>query len=312
MPTLAKLDAVVCFAHAGNTQLVAVLAGVLNGAIVQLLGINAFIVTLGTLTAIRGIVLIVMDGRSLSVDNVDAIAAMRVFESGRVPLGHFFVLLGVVLIVASVLLSMRAKRSGGTLGSKAPAALGMLIGGGRLAVAKPVVYMAVFTGIVWFVLTFTNTGRRLYAVGGNAEAARLSGINVGRYKMAGFILCSAAAGFGGILFGSPARRELSGRDRRHGRRDRRRDLHRGRVSSSRAYTHLRDFAMPRTKDSADSASIALDADDEPMQNSKPNNYSVPAVEKALDIIEYLAAEGVPMTRAQLARSIASRPNCSTC
>ncbi len=76
--------------------------------------------------------------------------------------------------------------------------------GARLVVAKPVVYMAVFTGIVWFVLTFTNTGRRLYAVGGNAEAARLSGINVGRYKieMAGFILCSAAASFGGILFGS--------------------------------------------------------------------------------------------------------------
>ncbi|SAK74278.1 inner-membrane translocator [Caballeronia hypogeia] len=194
-------------------MLVAVLAGVLNGAIVQLLGINAFIVTLGTLTAIRGIVLIVTDGRSLSVESVDAIAAMRVFESGRVPLGHFFVLLGVVLMLASVLLVMRARKTQGALGAKAPAVLGMLIGGAavlalgwlggaRLAVAKPVVYMAVFTALVWFVLTFTSTGRRLYAVGGNAEAARLSGINVGRYKMAGFILCSAAAGFGGILFGS--------------------------------------------------------------------------------------------------------------
>ncbi|CAB3810664.1 ABC transporter permease subunit [Paraburkholderia fynbosensis] len=194
-------------------MLVAVLAGVLNGAIVQLLGINAFIVTLGTLTAIRGIVLIVTDGRSLSVESVDAIAAMRMFESGRVPLGHFFVLLGLVLIAASVFLIMRARNARGALGSRAPAVLGILsggaavlalglIGGARLAVAKPVVYMAVFTALVWFVLSFTSTGRRLYAVGGNAEAARLSGINVGRYKMAGFILCSAAAGFGGILFGS--------------------------------------------------------------------------------------------------------------
>ncbi|MDR5781367.1 ABC transporter permease [Caballeronia sp. LZ065] len=194
-------------------MLVAVLAGVLNGAIVQWLGINAFIVTLGTLTAIRGVVLIVTDGRSLSVESVDAIAAMRVFESGRVPLGGFFIVLGIVLIAASGLLAMRAKRAGRALGNAAPAAFGMLaggvvvlalgwIGGARLAVAKPVIYMAIFTGIVWFVLSFTNTGRRLYAVGGNAEAARLSGINVGRYKMAGFILCSAAAGFGGILFGS--------------------------------------------------------------------------------------------------------------
>jgi D-xylose transport system permease protein len=194
-------------------MLVAVLAGVLNGAIVQLLGINAFIVTLGTLTAIRGVVLIVTDGRSLSVESVDTIAAMRAFESGRVPLGHAFVVLGIVLIAAAALISLRAKRPGGTLGTKAPAALGMLAagacvlalgwyGGERLAVAKPVIYMAVFTALVWFVLTFTNTGRRIYAVGGNAEAARLSGINVGRYKMAGFILCSAAAGFGGILFGS--------------------------------------------------------------------------------------------------------------
>ncbi len=65
--------------------------------------------------------------------------------------------------------------------------------------------------------------------------------------------------------------------------------------------------MPRMKDSADSiASVALDGDDEPTQNSKPN-YSVPAVEKVLDIIEYLAAEGVPMTCAQLARALNRQP-----
>jgi D-xylose transport system permease protein len=65
--------------------------------------------------------------------------------------------------------------------------------------------MLVFAGLVWFVLTFTITGRRLYAVGGNAEAARLSGINVLRYKLAAFVLCSAAAGFAGILFASRLR-----------------------------------------------------------------------------------------------------------
>ena len=54
---------------AGLAMLAAAGVGVLNGAIVQLLGINAFIVTLGTLTAIRGLVLIVTNGRSLLVED---------------------------------------------------------------------------------------------------------------------------------------------------------------------------------------------------------------------------------------------------
>jgi D-xylose transport system permease protein len=62
--------------------------------------------------------------------------------------------------------------------------------------------MAAFTLIVWFVLSATTIGRRIYAVGGNAEAARLSGINVHAYKLGAFVLSSVAAGFAGILFGS--------------------------------------------------------------------------------------------------------------
>jgi D-xylose transport system permease protein len=68
-------------------------------------------------------------------------------------------------------------------------------------VPYPVLYMAAFTLIVWFVLSFTTVGRRVYAVGGNAEAARLSGINVHAYKLGAFILSSLAAGFAGVLFG---------------------------------------------------------------------------------------------------------------
>lgn len=190
--------------------MVAMAVGVLNGAIVQYLGINAFIVTLGTLTAIRGVVLIVTDGRSLSVDSTDAIIAMRSFESGRVPVGMALIVLGLVVAAGGLWITMRARKYGSPLsagpfgamtGGVAMVAVGAL-GGTQLALAKPVIYLGVFTLVVWFVLSFTNIGRRVYAVGGNAEAARLSGINVKAYKMAGFVLCSAAAGFGGILFGS--------------------------------------------------------------------------------------------------------------
>jgi len=78
---------------------VACAAGALNGAIVQLLGINAFIVTLGTMTAIRGLVLIYTDGRSLAATSPEAIDAMRAFESGRVQMGS------VILILAALLVS---------------------------------------------------------------------------------------------------------------------------------------------------------------------------------------------------------------
>ena len=189
---------------------VSVLAGLLNGAIVQYLGINAFIVTLGTLTAIRGVVQIYTDGRSLSVDTPEALMAMRQFESGPLPVAIPLLLIGAALLLAGIWLVLQARRGARNL---SPASLGMVVGGVcclslvwagglSLAMPKPVVYMAFFTMIVWFVLSLTNVGRRVYAVGGNPEAARLSGINVKRYKMAGFILCSAAAGFGGILFGS--------------------------------------------------------------------------------------------------------------
>ena len=133
---------------------VAALVGLLNGVMVQFVGINAFIVTLGTLTAVRGLVLIVTNGRSLMVQDPQSLATMTAFESGR-------------------------------LGS----------------IPYPVFYLAAFTLIVWFILGFTVQGRRIYAVGGNAEAARLSGINVTAYKLGAFVLSSLAAGFAGVLFG---------------------------------------------------------------------------------------------------------------
>lgn len=186
------------------------MVGVLNGSIVQFLGINAFIVTLGTLTAIRGLVLILTDGRSLIVSTPEARAQMVAFEGGRVPVQMALIIIGALLIAWFVVRLIKARRAGehiavsapvGILGSAALMALA-LAAGPELAVAKPVIYTGIYTVIVWAVLSFTTIGRRVYATGGNPVAARLSGVNVNAYKMAGFVLCSATAGFAGILFGS--------------------------------------------------------------------------------------------------------------
>jgi ribose/xylose/arabinose/galactoside ABC-type transport system permease subunit len=56
------------------------------------------------------------------------------------------------------------------------------------------------TLVSWFVLSYTAVGRRLYAVGGNTEAARLSGIDIARYKIVPFVLNGFAAAVVGILY----------------------------------------------------------------------------------------------------------------
>lgn len=149
------IDHVGFWAAMGLSLATAGTVGVLNGVMVELVGINAFIVTLGTLTAIRGLVLVVTNGRSLMVGTPAALAAMTTFESGR-----------------------------------------------ALDLPLPILYMVGFTLLVWLMLHFTTAGRRIYAAGGNPEAARLAGINVRGYKLGAFVLSSLCAGFAGVLYAS--------------------------------------------------------------------------------------------------------------
>jgi D-xylose transport system permease protein len=181
---------------AGAAIVTAIAVGIFNGAIVQFVGINAFIVTLGTLTAVRGLVLVLTDARSLMVERPEVLQQMLAFESTRVPIFWAALVLALILIVLAALKRRVLVGLGGLV-------VGILavLAGRDFAVAAPVVYLAIFTAIVWAVLRFTVIGRRIYAVGGNAEAARLSGINVHAYKLGAFVLSSAAAGFAGVLFG---------------------------------------------------------------------------------------------------------------
>ncbi|AXC50676.1 sugar ABC transporter permease [Paracoccus suum] len=59
-----------------------------------------------------------------------------------------------------------------------------------------------FVVIMHYMLTRTKWGRSLFAVGGNAEAARRSGINVRRIRTSAFMLCSTFAALGGVFSAS--------------------------------------------------------------------------------------------------------------
>jgi ribose transport system permease protein len=65
-----------------------------------------------------------------------------------------------------------------------------------------VIYLLVLAVIAWWFLAHTPIGRYMYATGGNAEAARLSGVHVDRWSWLSLILSGAIAGLGGVFFTS--------------------------------------------------------------------------------------------------------------
>ena len=65
-----------------------------------------------------------------------------------------------------------------------------------------VLIMLAVTVAVQLFLSLTKHGRRMYAIGGNPEAARLSGIRTVRYRVAAYVISSWLAALGGILLAS--------------------------------------------------------------------------------------------------------------
>jgi len=65
-----------------------------------------------------------------------------------------------------------------------------------------VVYPLVLGLLTWWLLDYTPLGRYFYAIGGNAESARLAGVRVGRWTWTSLIISGAIAGFAGILYTS--------------------------------------------------------------------------------------------------------------
>jgi ribose transport system permease protein len=77
------------------------------------------------------------------------------------------------------------------------------IGGGKTAgVPHPVLLMLGLYWIAHFVMSRTIFGRYVYAIGGNEEAARLSGVPVRRVLLTVYTLCGTLAGLGGIVLAS--------------------------------------------------------------------------------------------------------------
>lgn len=181
--------------------------GLANGVLVQVVGVNAFIVTLGTYTALQGLLLIFTNGNTILANSG---------QWGSLGTGTWtvpqivVVLIGVAFLAYAVARVVRA-RGGGGRGLLDGTTIGATIVGLLLiivAVAIPDLVtenrdtwiMLAYMSVATLVLRFTVLGRRVYAVGGNTEASRLSGINVGTYKIGAFVLTSLSASVVGLLY----------------------------------------------------------------------------------------------------------------
>ncbi len=79
-----------------------------------------------------------------------------------------------------------------------------VLGRGRLldAVPYPVILLAATYLLVYFVMRYMKLGQYIHAIGGNADACRVSGINVDRWRLGIYALGGMCAGFAGVILSS--------------------------------------------------------------------------------------------------------------
>ncbi len=110
----------------------------------------------------------------------------------------FIVTLSSMLAVSGVAYML----TGGESAYKIPPAFTWLGSGTLLGIPNSVLLLGILYSLAHFVMTRTTWGRYLYAVGGNREASRLSGIRTERVLLAAYVCSGLLAGFGGILMAS--------------------------------------------------------------------------------------------------------------
>ena len=195
-------DAVGIYAAMAVALAAGALIGLINAAVVQGLRINAFIVTLATMTALRGVLLIVTGGHTAAAEDREITLPLKWLENGVWVVPNILWLAGALALICGAFLWWRARGVAPLVWCGIGVILlvcGFFVDA-SWALAKPVYYMVAVTAVAYCTTRFTIIGRRLQAVGANAEAARLLGIDINRYRIVPFVLNGIAASFVGLLF----------------------------------------------------------------------------------------------------------------
>lgn len=184
-------------------------AGMLNGFIVTRLRVPSFIVGLGGMLAFRGVLQGITHGATIAPVPAD----MVYLAQGYVPplLSNW---LAAIIFVALVAMAIMRRKRRLALSIPQPAAwrdavrliaIGAVMAGFLVmlnrynGVPLPVMILLAVLAIFTYIATQTVFGRHIYAVGGNMEASRLSGIDVSGVKMVVFALMGLMCAFAGII-----------------------------------------------------------------------------------------------------------------
>jgi len=199
------------------------LIGFCIGVMVAKVGIPSFVVTLALFLGLQGVMLhLIGEGGTIGYRSEFLIK----LNNGAMPLWAGWLLAGLTIVGygLATLLTIRRRRSQGLT---AEPMLLWVIKTGAFAVAvlavvgylsaerspnptlkslkgvpNVVVILVVLVIVLGYLLTRTSWGKHVYAVGGNAEAARRAGISVTWVRMSCFMMCSTMAAAGGILLAS--------------------------------------------------------------------------------------------------------------
>ena len=203
--------------------MVGALLGFVLGSLVARIGIPSFVVTLAAFLAFQGLLLLLAgEGGTIRIEDKTILA---VENSNLSPLlSWVFFIVVAVAYVATGLNRLNTRRRAGLktelvkLWVIKTASLLVITGGAvfalnversnnpQLVSLKGIPYVVplilFLLAVGTFVLGRTAFGRHIYAVGGNAEAARRAGINVKRVRIAAFVICSGLAAVAGMIFAS--------------------------------------------------------------------------------------------------------------
>jgi D-xylose transport system permease protein len=195
-----------------------VLIGLFQGVIIAYLRVPPFIVTLGGMYIFKSGVLLVTGGKTLFISSNDT---YKFIAQGLIPpIGGYILAVLVTIILFVMVFSARARRHkhGIPLGSLAldvgkTTFFALLIWGYVLVVnrvfdptADPEVmgvpFLVVVLGVIVAVMSYvsmnTRFGRYAYAIGGNREAARLSGINIKKTTLMIYVTMGILVAVSGI------------------------------------------------------------------------------------------------------------------
>lgn len=197
--------------------------GAIQGAIITRLGLPSFVVTLAGLLGWQGAQLLILGkGGALPINN----KVVNDLASGNLTAAaSWIVMLAIVALFSLRIWRRESKRRASGLVAP-PVSLTVVKIAGALVAGVIVVLICntnrgrivPIRGLPWVVLIVlgvltmwtvllgrTKFGRYMYAIGGNAEAARRAGVSLARIRTAAFMLASFSAGIAGIIYASRLR-----------------------------------------------------------------------------------------------------------